>query len=281
VNDPSERDLLGATGRAWRALGDGLPNGDGVLRVVLTDVDGVITRGEGQAAELTVLEALGHWNSAALTDPAVPALALCTGRQAPYVELMAQMTGTFLPCIFEHGAGLYLPSVFRYLFDPQLGADYSARLAAVRAALDGPLLRSGRAFVQPGKEATMSLYPLGDQSVAAVCEAARGLVPHDWDVERNLHGVEVRPHGISKGLGAQRLSQLLGIPLDHMAGVGDSDPDLSYLRQVGFSAAPNNASPAVQQGVDYVAEAAYGAGLLDILRRIEQRNRQPQSGTQA
>jgi hydroxymethylpyrimidine pyrophosphatase-like HAD family hydrolase len=220
-----------------------------------------------------VLEALGRWNAAAGDDPYVPALALCTGRQAPYVELMAQMTGTFLPCIFEHGAGLYFPSAFRYAFDARLGPDYSARLAAVRAALDAELLQPGRAFVQPGKEATMTLYPLGGTSVDELWHAARRLLPADWSAERNVHGVEVRPHGINKGLGAQRLAEALGLGLLAMAGVGDSDPDLSYLRRVGLGAAPNNATPAVQQGVAYVAQEAYGQGLLEILRMLEQRNR--------
>jgi hydroxymethylpyrimidine pyrophosphatase-like HAD family hydrolase len=268
----SEPDLLGVVVDAWLELGAGLPAG--VLRLVLTDVDGVITRGEGQAAELSVLEALGRWNATARQDPYVPALALCTGRQAPYVELMAQMTGTFLPCIFEHGAGLYYPSAFRYTFDARLGPDYSARLGAVRAALDGELLQTGRAFVQPGKEATMTLYPLGGTSVDELWEVARRLVPADWSAERNVHGVEVRPRGINKGLGAQRLAGALGLDLAAMAGVGDSDPDLSYLRHVGLSAAPKNATPGVQQGVEYVARAAYGEGLLEILTMLERRNRQ-------
>ena len=263
---------LGAIVETWLELGAALPSG--VLRLVLTDVDGVITRGEGQAAELSVLDALSRWNAAARDDPYVPALALCTGRQAPYVELMAQMTGTFLPCIFEHGAGLFFPSAFLYAFDARLGPGYSARLAAVRAALDAELLQSGRAFVQPGKEATMTLYPLGGTSVDELCQIASRLVPADWGAERNVHGVEVRPRGIDKGLGAQQLAAALGLSLAAMAGVGDSDPDLSYLRRVGLSAAPKNATPAVREGVEYVARAAYGEGLLEILAMIERRNRQ-------
>src|SRR5438105_5124911 len=196
-----------------------------MLRLVLTDVDGVITRGEGQAAELHVLEHLERTNAQARHDACVPAIALCTGRQAPYVELMAQLVGTFLPCIFEHGAGLFFPTTFRYAFDAELGPDYAARLARLRAALEAPLLQANRAFVQPGKEATMTLYPLGDASLEELVEAATRFAPEDWGVQRNVHGVEVRPHGIDKGLGARRLGELLGLSFEAMAGVGDSDPD--------------------------------------------------------
>src|SRR5205085_11532099 len=84
------------------------------LRVVLTDVDGVITPGEGEPIDLEVIARLADVNARAQRDPLVPALALCTGRQAPYVELMAKLIGCVLPCIFEHGAGLLFPTEYRY-----------------------------------------------------------------------------------------------------------------------------------------------------------------------
>jgi hydroxymethylpyrimidine pyrophosphatase-like HAD family hydrolase len=269
----SER-LLGEAARAWTTLGAGLPAG--TLRLILTDVDGVITRGEGQPAELGILEQLAETNREAQRDPCVPAITLCTGRQAPYVELMAQIVGAFLPCIFEHGAGLFFPTTFLYEFDARLGVDYSARLARLRGALDEPLIARGRAFVQPGKEATMTLYPLQDTTLDELFEVTRSAVARvapDFGVARNVRGVEVRPNGIDKGTGAERIAQLLGSPLAAFAGVGDSDPDLSYLTRIGFSAAPANATPAVRQAVTYVASAEYGAGLLEIVSLVERNNR--------
>jgi len=257
---PAVEELLGPSAAVW-ARRAGTSKG---IALVLADVDGVITPGEGQPADLDVLRQLAEQNRAALASAATPALTLCTGRQAPYVELMAQMTGTFLPCIFEHGAGLFFPASFRFSFAEALGADYSARLARLRSSLDAALLRSGRAFVQPGKEATMTLYPLpgtsADEVYALVQPLALG-----WDVERNIAHVEVRPHGIDKGFGLRRLTDLLGLPPSAIAGVGDSDPDLSFLRLTGFSAAPANATPAVRNAVDYVSPSRFGRGLVDIL----------------
>ncbi len=271
-------ELLGRAAVEWLALGAQLPQGS--LRLVLADVDGVITRGEGQAIDIEVLQRLAAINAAATLDPCIPAITLCTGRQAPYVELMAQLVGAFLPCIFEHGAGLFFPTTFLYEFDTHLGPDYAARLAKLRAALDGPLIQPGRAFVQPGKEATMTLYPrgpLGTSSVAELAELVEAVVARvapEFGVARNVHGVEVRPGGIDKGTGARRMAELLDIPLQAMAGVGDSDPDLTFLNCVGLSAAPRNATPTVRQHVMYVANASFGDGLLEIVALVEQRNRQ-------
>jgi hydroxymethylpyrimidine pyrophosphatase-like HAD family hydrolase len=272
------RELLGDAAYAWAALGAQLPRS--ALRLVLADVDGVITRGEGQPIDIDVLRRLAAINAAAMLDPVVPAIALCTGRQAPYVELMAQLIGAFLPCIFEHGAGLFFPTTFLYEFDARLGSDYTARLARLRAALDEPLMRTRRAFIQPGKEATMTLYPqgpLGKTSVdelAALVEGVVARVAPEFGIARNVHGVEVRPRGIDKGTGSQRLAELLELPLQALAGVGDSDPDLSFHNRVGLSAAPSNATPAVRQLVTYLANASFGDGLLEIVALVEQRNRQ-------
>ncbi|HEY3062162.1 MAG TPA: HAD hydrolase family protein [Chloroflexota bacterium] len=266
--------LLGAEASAWLALGTDLPAP--CVRLVLSDVDGVITRGEGQPADLFVIERLAAWNRAALADALVPAVTLCTGRQAPYVELMAQMTEVFLPCIFEHGAGLFFPRAFRYQFDPLLGPDYSARLARLRAALR----EGGRFFVQPGKEATMTLYPLGNTTLDEVFEQASAVAADlGFDVERNVQGIEVRPHGIDKGLGLRRLLDLLELSLDAAAGIGDSDPDLSFLELVAFSAAPANATDAVRSNVSCVANSAFGEGLLEILDTLAERNRRTLTST--
>ena len=266
-------DLLGSEASAWLRLGSQVPAG--CVRLVLSDVDGVITRGEGQPADLAVIARLAAWNRAALADARVPAVTLCTGRQGPYVELMAQMTEVFLPCIFEHGAGLFFPRSFLYQFDPLLGPGYAAGLASLRAALGPSLLDTGRAFVQPGKEATMTLYPLGDTPFDELFDRAAAVAPElGFNVARNVQGIELRPPGIDKGLGLRRLLDLLGLTVATTAGVGDSDPDLSFLEQVGFSAAPANATPNVCSSVGYVARSAYGEGLLEVLDVLEKRNRQ-------
>jgi hydroxymethylpyrimidine pyrophosphatase-like HAD family hydrolase len=262
----------GSEAEAWLRLGEDLP--PGVVRLVLADVDGVVTPGEGHPARLSVLERLADLNAAALTDPWVPAVTLCTGRQAPYVEVMAQMTGAFLPCSFEHGAGLFFPRAFQYVFHPRLGDDHFDRVAAVRGALD---LR-GRAFVQPGKEAMITLFPLGQTPLETIAEHARAAVAQvglDFTVEMNVTGVEVRPRGIDKGEGCRWLASLLGLGLERFGGVGDSEPDLAYLGLPGLalSACPSNAMPRVKAGVSYVSQSEDGEGLLEILAEVQARNR--------
>ena len=240
------------------------------MRVVLVDIDGVITAGEGAPADPAHLARLASWNAAAAHDPRLPAISLCSGRQAPYVELMAQMTGAFLPCLFEHGAGLLEPRDFRFRFNPRLGSAPWRAVSTVREAL-APVLGPDRAFVQPGKEASLTLYPLGTLTVAELADDARRAIAGaggSFVVTANLRGVEIRPPGIDKGTGARWLAAELGIDLSSFAGVGDADDDLTFLRLVGYPAAPANASAAVRSAARYVSSEPYGDGLLDILDHL-------------
>jgi HAD superfamily hydrolase (TIGR01484 family) len=257
---------------AWSARPGVTPE---AIRVVVCDVDGVLTPGEGRDADLDVLSRLREMNAQARSDPSVPAIALCTGRQAPYVEVFAQLIGTFLPSIFEHGAGLFVPAPFKYLFHPSLPADIRARLGAIRAALGPELLDRGRAFVQPGKEATMTLYPLGGATVDDVLTIARRALAgfSEFNVVENTTCVEVLPAGIDKAEGVRWLSSELSVPPESFAGVGDADTDLGFLKLVGWSATPANGAPVVKRAVSYVSQSPNGQGLLDILEHVMAANK--------
>lgn len=257
----------------WLRLGESV--GPSTIRLVLVDIDGVLTPGEGANAEPGLLSRVASWNDAAAVDPKVPGISLCSGRQAPYVELMAQLTHAFLPCLFEHGAGMLQPRGFRFRFSPLLGPAPWRAVAAVREAL-GELLESGRAFVQPGKEATLTLYPVGSTTVAELAEAAERAVAQAgsrFNVTPNIRGVELRPPGIDKGTGTRWLADELGVALAAVAGVGDADDDLTFLRLVGYPAAPANASVSVRSTAQFVSGRPFVEGLLDILEHLVEVNR--------
>ena len=60
-----------------------------------------------------------------------------------------------------------------------------------------------------------------------------------------------------------------GMGLHNVCFIGDDVQDLSLLRKVGFSAAPNNAAPVVRKHVDYISEKNGGEGAVrDIVDYI-------------
>ena len=237
------------------------------IKLLVFDIDGVLTDGETRMLDLPLLEQLATMNRAARTDPIQPAVTICTGRPAPYAEAMLQAIGGYLPGIFENGAGLYVPDGYRFLAHPELG--HNGHMKMVRQRLEETLVQSGQAYFQPGKEYTLTLFAtdpaetgrLGQQTAVAL----ESLQEH-VDLVFSVSCLNVLPRGMDKGKGVEFLARYTGYQLDEMLGVGDSDVDEPFLAAVGYRAAPANANVAIKQLAHYVAPRATSAGVRDILR---------------
>lgn len=236
------------------------------IGLILLDIDGVLSAGEGEPLDLELLGALAEMNRAARSDPALPPVTLCSGRPAPYVEVLLQVLDGHMPAIFESGAGLYLPRPYGFLPHPNLPSP--DRMAEVRSAIEIGLVRRGRAFLQPGKIHTLTLFATDPSQTPRLREwtaEALGPLAHEVEMVYANACLNLLPQGVDKGEGAAFLSAQTGIPLGAMLGVGDSDGDLPLLARVGHGAAPSNANPAVRRVAEYVAPSPTGQGVRDIL----------------
>jgi hydroxymethylpyrimidine pyrophosphatase-like HAD family hydrolase len=240
------------------------------IRLVLLDVDGVLSAGEAQPLDLALLTSLAEMNRLARADPALPAVTLCTGRPAPYVEVMLQAIDGHLPAVFENGCGLYLPAGYRFLPHPALAAA-GWSLAAVRERLRAALVDTGRVFIQPGKEYSLSLFPLEGVTVddlLPLTTEALGSEIESVDLVYSFSCLNVVPRGVDKGAGLAFLCQQAGYAADEVLAVGDSDVDLPLLTAAGYAAAPANANPAIKALAGYVSPHDTTHGVRDILRHF-------------
>lgn len=236
------------------------------IQLIVLDIDGVLTEGEGQPLDLELLATLRSMNQAARTDPSRPAVTLCSGRPAPYVEVMLQAIDAHLPGVFENGAGLYTAHPYQFLPNPTLIG--SNQISKMREALEIGMVRDGRAFFQPGKIYTLTVFPHDPIQVDRLrgwAEAALGSLAEQVDLVYSTSCLNILPRGIDKGVGVAWLAEQTGIPLERTLGVGDSDVDLPFLQRVGHSAAPSNANQAVRAIADYVSPLPTGKGVRDIL----------------
>jgi HAD superfamily hydrolase (TIGR01484 family) len=237
------------------------------IGLVLFDIDGVLTAGEARALDLDLLRTLADMNRSARANPAKPAVTLCTGRPAPYVEVMTQAIDGHLPAVYENGCGLYIPSEYRFVAHPLLGD--GQHFASVRERLRESLVRPGKVFFQPGKEHSLSLFPLGGVRVdelKPMAEDSLGSLAEYVSLVYSESCLNVIPRGVDKGQGLNLLCELAGASTMAVLGVGDSDVDLPFLAQAGRSAAPANANSAVRKLVHYVSKSPNSAGAWDILR---------------
>ena len=127
------------------------------LQLIVLDSDGVLTDGEAQPCDLPLLAELMRLNQAARRDPTLPAITICSGRPAPYVDALLQAIDGHVPAVFEAGAGLYVPTGYRFLPNPAL-RDAPA-MQQIKQRLLATLVANGLLTIQPGKEYSLSLFP--------------------------------------------------------------------------------------------------------------------------
>jgi hydroxymethylpyrimidine pyrophosphatase-like HAD family hydrolase len=237
------------------------------IRLIVCDVDGVLTDGEATPWDLDLMAQLAAMNRIARHDSSCPAVTLCTGRPAPFVDALMQAIDGHLPAVFEGGVGLYDPDGYRFFFHPAINDPASFR--AARQRIEETLVRDGRAYFQPGKEISASLFatdPVDQWRLLDLAAAALGPLREGVELEYSASCLNIAPRGINKASGLAFLAERSGFAYGEMLGLGDSDVDLPFLALAGFTAAPANANRAVQQAVQYVSPHRTSTGVRDILR---------------
>jgi hydroxymethylpyrimidine pyrophosphatase-like HAD family hydrolase len=240
------------------------------VQLVVVDVDGCLTPGEGRGWNWRALEAIAHVNRSSRRESEVPAVTLCTGRQEPYVEVLMQAISARLPAVYENGCGLYFPEDYRFLEHPAITGEVREALEEAKARLGRQVVGPGLGYFQPGNEISLTIYPCRGISLGSLYDiVARELVASDQHlaIQASVSCVDITPAGINKGIGVEWLSRETEIPLTAMGGIGDSVSDLAFLRLVGRSGAPANAGAEVRDAVEIVSRLSDGDGVVDIIRR--------------
>ncbi len=240
------------------------------IQLLVFDIDGVLTDGEAQPLDLPLLAQLGAMNRLARQDAAQPAVTLCTGRPAPYLEAMLQAIDAYLPGIFENGAGLYVSESYRFLPHPNIGD--TTIIPKVKQRLADTLVKLELAYFQPGKIYTLTLFannPADTEKLAELTAVALDHLLEHIELVYASSCLNILPKNIDKGQGIAFLASRLGISPENILGVGDSDVDLSFLQSVGYRAAPSNANKAVKRLAHYISPHPTSEGVLDILRHFD------------
>jgi HAD superfamily hydrolase (TIGR01484 family) len=236
------------------------------IRLLVFDIDGVLTDGETHPLDLGLMGQLAWMNQAARQDPTRPAVTLCTGRPGPYVEIMLQAIDGHLPAIYENGAGLYAPANYRFLPHPDVGDGVAFKVAERK--LEEAVVETGRAFFQPGKQFSHSLFaynPADTPALLGWAVEALGSLAETVEFSYAASCLNVLPRGLDKGKGLEFLLHKTGYRFEEMLGVGDSESDLPFLALTGYSAAPGNAHERIKQAVQYVSPHPTVEGVRDIL----------------
>jgi hypothetical protein len=80
------------------------------------------------------------------------------------------------------------------------------------------------------------------------------------------YGIHIMEPGLSKLKGLEMAASWLGLKLDDLLAIGDSESDMEFLEHCGRSGVPANALPEVKAKSDFTARLPFGEGTVEILR---------------
>jgi Cof subfamily protein (haloacid dehalogenase superfamily) len=106
---------------------------------------------------------------------------------------------------------------------------------------------------------------------SALQEAAKKLQQSPSHLEittSETTSIEITHHGVDKGSGIRELSEITGIPLEHIMVIGDSPNDLPMFHEAGLSVAMGNATPEVKQAADRLAPSNDKGGALWAIQNL-------------
>ena len=180
-------------------------------------------------------------------------LILVTGRELPDLKSICPHLDIFDRIVVENGALLYNPAT-------QVERDLALPPPPIlieRLQRTGIPLSVGRTIL-----ATREPH---EQTVLKII--------HDLGLEMeiifNKGAVMVLPSGINKASGLLAACEELGISPHNIVAIGDAENDHAFLQATGCGVAVANALPALKANASFVTKAARGAGVTELMARIE------------
>jgi phosphoglycolate phosphatase (TIGR01487 family) len=184
-------------------------------------------------------------------------LILVTGRELPSLRSVFSSLDLFDWIVAENGALIHNPGTGdERLLCPAVSAELVANLRN-----EGVPLSVGRCIVATVK-------PHDGAALRAIRELNLGL-----QVIFNNESAMVLPRGTNKSTGLSAALSELGISSESVVGIGDAENDHDLLSLCGRSVAVANAIPALKQRADVVTSGSYGAGVMEVIRRLIETDR--------
>jgi phosphoglycolate phosphatase (TIGR01487 family) len=184
-------------------------------------------------------------------------LILVTGRELPSLREVFSSFHLFDWIVAENGALLHRPATGeeRLLCPPA-----SSELVAS--------LRKQRVPLSVGKCIVATVRPHDVAVVQAIRELNLSL-----QIIFNKEAVMILPSSTNKSTGLAAVLAELGIARERVVGIGDAENDHELLSFCGCSVAVANAIPALKQRADVVTSGSYGAGVMEVIRRLIETDR--------
>ena len=250
-----------------------------MTRLFVSDVDGCLAEPyvPFNLEHFLQLRAVVERGSISGVPDTPPAFTLCTGRPLGYAEAVAQALGITEPFLFEAGAGMYFPVSGVRRWHPDFSAEAAGAVEDIQNWLE-TLVHGTTLAVDRGKHTQAGVIGADTHEIERAAEATAHFIQAEhpeFVVAFTPISVDVMLGTLTKAQGLAWLATELGISVDEMAFIGDTNGDLGAIKTVGIGFAPANGTAEVRRAAGTVTRGRVSAGVLEAVQACIERNRTP------
>lgn len=217
----------------------------GEVKGIVVDIDGTLSD-RTRRIGLEAVSALRRVN-----DSGVPVM-LASGNVLPIAYSLALYLGFDGPVIAENGGIVCHGQRVWVLAEP----DESRR--AYEHLARG--MRTERLFTDRWRETEV-----GMKQETGLDEVRRRLEGFDVDVQSTGWAIHIMSRGMDKFVGVEKACDILGVSVDDVAAIGDSENDERMLGECGWGVSVGNASEATKRAATHSVKGESGDGVVEGL----------------
>lgn len=217
------------------------------IQVLVVDIDGTITDEKGfldvrAVDKIRELERTGVMVS------------LASGNALPVTKALSTYIGATGPVIAESGCVVEILGNIRVYGDPEHPREALSKLKRLYGS------RIRESWSNPYRHVDIAIKPtLPKDYVEKIVDEYEDLMVIDSKFAYHIH-----PKDIDKGFALLVVSELLNLPTEYIAAIGDSELDIPLLEKAGYGVAVDNSPKELKEIADYVTKGRYADGFIEF-----------------
>lgn len=211
------------------------------------DIDGTLTD-DSRRMSLEAIEALRSVEESGVS------VMLASGNVLPVAYAVSTYMGFKGPVVAENGGVVCHGQKVWVLGDA--GAPKEAW-----ELLKKEVPEAERLFTDRWRETEVGLRQ--DIDLGLVRELLKGM---PVEVQTTGWAIHIMSEGMDKSVGVAKACEVIGVRMDRVAAIGDSENDMRMMRECGWGVAIGNADETTKAAASYVAEGRNGDGVVEGLR---------------
>lgn len=217
------------------------------VQVLVVDVDGTITDPRGfldpkVISKIRELEKTGIMVS------------LASGNALPVTKALATYIGASGPIIAESGCVVEMLGDIKIFGDPNVTREALEKIKR----LYGPRIHESWSNIY--RHVDIAIRPtLPKDYIEKIINSYDGLTLLDSKFAYHIH-----PKGIDKGFALNIVSDIINLPLEYIAAIGDSELDIPLLKTSGYGVAVNNSPKKLKEIANYITKGEYSGGFIEF-----------------